>query len=1356
MMRADKYQIALILLGAIATTFFAVFLYREMFPEYRIYQNDFVELEKFRSSYTGESPAPFKEEVKQIVLEREDKGPPVIDRCTSCHVALQIQDYSPTKIAHDINGNIVIDADGIPLKVPNDNYVWARLEKKVEELTDAKVNEQLIAEGHASQVKRRLAEAEALKALETADVGEHVYDVKKVLAMHPLIGRETRPFENHPIEEYGCTSCHGGNGKGLTTDKAHGPVFDGDYHEEYEGPAPEFTEHDPLNDPRFASVFNHKPGDALLFQTSPILVGGLIEAKCVQCHQSSGAVLKNAADSANVVTDRRLRLSGAIKQGLENEEKALLTLIKMKAQLAKEGYPKTIEALKRQQQDYRLPAAELEDLASQTKYLTQFAGGSASQDGGAATAKILNQLNDQLVAMLGTSALANALEKLLVTPSADPVATINKFLVEHQNDPNASGSLFRKMAAVNMEQELMQHVQDTETSFAKTVTDQKVISAIQSDVDKLLTTYHRGQELYLTQACYACHRIAGFARGGVGPELTREGLAYPWFIKESMVWPQADLKTSTMPNFKLDHEELEPLMTFLLAQQGGNNAVSNTAYKLAVQQWEAGKKLPWEEPVTPAQMHDLRFGMTVFATQGCAACHRLEGFVSNVGFSVEKEGKEKGNFDLVYKEKEWFRSLVPEMISGSQLVEVLDTHGKELNQHIVSDVRKGSLLEEIQAKYPETIESLYTPFRYAARAKDAYYTGLIAKTEDPVKKKQLLAEQQEWKERVNRVLMVYIQEYGLGRLIGPRPNWSGVYRSDEWLMEHFRNPSSHVARSIMPVLPFDDTKFWALTYMLDTLGKQNRDALREVWQHRGFSPELAYKTYCLQCHGEFLQGNGPVAEWIYPIPKNLHNAEFLRNLTKEQVIQSITHGVKGTPMPPWGETPADKASADGIPVLNSEEISLLTDWLFSALPGGTIIKESQEVPKWHYTPEDAIRELRNEGNELKSNKGDVKDPLSFLPTGSHYLASLVPAATIEKPSQDVAKYFEVKEAPVPGADKNGYYIKKEYYTPYNIAQGKEFFEVNCASCHGNEADGTGPRAEAMKEAKPRMLTNFDWINSRDDLRLLRSIKYGVNGTAMTPWGDFTSSLQRMQLVMYIRTLTEDRRLREELASALFNTFDVSEYAVEQARVKEYPDLEKLQNEYAAAAEKQNRFLSEVQEGKTASKAAVETYQQQLAIASKLQEKQKTDELLTQLKTMIGKEWAIYQSIGLNMITLASDHDGDFEALLKAISALKGRFVMTSSGLEMKQRDSLEKEVASLGQQIVAHVDSLIAGLEKERTLLLGRIVSPEVSEELHANGAKISAYNKLKVKVISGFEEAVRVRQQEKALYDKFQNVHKL
>lgn len=128
-MRSEKSQILLIIAGVVVTSLFGVFLYREMFPEYKIYQEDYIALEKFRSTYSHEEIPPFQMGVKQIVLEREDKGPAIIDRCTSCHVALQIPYFSPTKIAYDLNGNIVRDGDGHPLLVPNDDYIWQKLDE---------------------------------------------------------------------------------------------------------------------------------------------------------------------------------------------------------------------------------------------------------------------------------------------------------------------------------------------------------------------------------------------------------------------------------------------------------------------------------------------------------------------------------------------------------------------------------------------------------------------------------------------------------------------------------------------------------------------------------------------------------------------------------------------------------------------------------------------------------------------------------------------------------------------------------------------------------------------------------------------------------------------------------------------------------------------------------------------------------------------------------------------------------------------------------------------------------------------------------------------------------------------------
>ena len=98
-----------------------------------------------------------------------------------------------------------------------------------------------------------------------------------------------------------------------------------------------------------------------------------------------------------------------------------------------------------------------------------------------------------------------------------------------------------------------------------------------------------------------------------------------------------------MPNFKLDHLELEALMAFLLAQTGETKTEGEITRKSSPANWEAGKKKPWEEPISPAKMHSLDYAMEVYATEGCAACHRLKGFKSDVGFAVEK-GKDKALF----------------------------------------------------------------------------------------------------------------------------------------------------------------------------------------------------------------------------------------------------------------------------------------------------------------------------------------------------------------------------------------------------------------------------------------------------------------------------------------------------------------------------------------------------------------------------------------------------------------------------------------------------------------------------------------------------------------------------------------
>ncbi len=1295
-MRSDLYQIVLIFLGVIVSALFGVFLYREIFPEYRIYQKDYVALEEFRSTYTGQPPPEFQFGVKQIVILNPEKGPEKIDRCISCHVALQLPDFSPTKLAYDVNGNLKLDERGWPLKIPNENYVFLRLDQKIKELGDS-------------------SEADRLKALKTAQVGDHTYDVAKVLQMHPLIGRETRPFEYHPLDDYGCASCHGGNGRGLTTDKAHGPVFDGTYEVEFMGPRPQFLERDYLNDPQFATVFNSKPGNELLFQTTPILVGSLMQAKCVQCHQSSEGALINSVSGVQVLAKRGQEKAQAINTGFEREKEELLSLWQLQDQIKREGLEKTEEQLKKQTQNYSLSAAQIKAFESQLSFLKAEAP--------------LERINRQIAGSLGSPGLAGELEKQ--PPS---MAALDKFLEAHLNDDAATGTIFVKLSQINLEEAVKQHIKDTEKTFSYTASDQKVINSMQSDIDYLTAGYHQGKSLFLSQACYACHRISGFARGGVGPELTNEGAGYPWYIKEKIVWPQWDLKTSTMPNYHLDHEELEGLVTYLLGQRSDSQVKSATEKKIAIQQWEQGKKLPWEKPVTPVEMKDLRFAMTVFATEGCAACHRLKGFESDAGFKIEKGAKPP--FSEVYKEKQWFSQLFPEEIKGSDIVKAIDQHAKEIDERIVDGVRKDSLLEEIDAKFPDTIESYYSNFKYAFRAKNYEFTEKVRLAKNPVEKAKALAGLEAWKKRVKRVLLVYIQEYGLGRLVGPRPNWSGIYRSDEELMEHFRNPGSTSARSIMPAFPFDDTKFYALINMLDQLSVKNRNEVDEIWKLRGFDPQTAVKIYCAQCHGEFLEGNGPVAEWIYPIPKNLRNAQFMRNLTKERVVQAIIHGVHGTPMPPWGEVATDKPTADGIPVITRDQANQIVDWLFATLPGSQIIRSEEEVPKWQYSPEKVLEELREEGNYQKLKKGK----LAFLPTGHEYYAALNPTV----PNSSVDDVFDKRQAPVPGEEKYGYYIKKEYYTPENLLEGKQFFEMNCAACHGAEGEGSGQRAEFLKEAKPRMLTNLNWIETRDDLRLLRSIKFGVPGTAMTPWGDLTSSLQRMQLVMFIRTLSEEPERRNKLFNALYQGFNRSDRVIEEARVGEYKKMELVQVKIGQTHQMREELA------RSSPEKAGEAYAQEIKLQERLAKFRLADQLLNDLKEEVKREREIYQNMGVSVLSKMTS-DAALENMIKIIRLNDGRYTLKEGRLEFNWSPEKEEQISRTSEELIREIGQSKRVLEQEKIQAEGKISSAEREVERSKIDSELAAYQKLEHQIAAGLGDAKRSVQKQQAIYQQYQ-----
>lgn len=90
----------------------------------------------------------------------------------------------------------------------------------------------------------------------------------------------------------------------------------------------------------------------------------------------------------------------------------------------------------------------------------------------------------------------------------------------------------------------------------------------------------------------------------------------------------------------------------------------------------------------------------------------------------------------------------------------------------------------------------------------------------------------------------------------------------------------------------------------------------------------------------------------------------------------------------------------------------------------------------------------------------------------------------------------------------------------SAARGREIFLQRCTGCHGRKADGKGPNSIDISP-RPRNLRNAAFVQSAPDRRLLESILYGVEGTAMPSWMDYGLSQNDVgDIVNYIRSLNK--------------------------------------------------------------------------------------------------------------------------------------------------------------------------------------------------------------------------------------------
>ncbi len=265
---------------------------------------------------------------------------------------------------------------------------------------------------------------------------------------------------------------------------------------------------------------------------------------------------------------------------------------------------------------------------------------------------------------------------------------------------------------------------------------------------------------------------------------------------------------------------------------------------------------------------------------------------------------------------------------------------------------------------------------------------------------------------------------GADGVIAPDLSYEGLFRDQPWILAHFKNPRAVIADSIMPSFRFSDAEFGSMTSFLMT----QRAAVT------GTDGAQLYRALCERCHGPKGDGNGPIATYLDPYPRDLTKVAFMTSKTPERLLTSIREGVGGTSMPPWGK------------VLGPAQVQAAYDYVFATF---------------------------------------VKTPASPKPRN-------VPATN-----------------PVASSSAS-------------IARGEQTFLARCTGCHGKKADGKGPNSLDILP-RPRNLRNAAFVNSVSDHRVMESILYGVQGSAMPSWIDYGLSNSDVgDLVNFIRSLNPRR------------------------------------------------------------------------------------------------------------------------------------------------------------------------------------------------------------------------------------------
>lgn len=143
-----------------------------------------------------------------------------------------------------------------------------------------------------------------------------------------------------------------------------------------------------------------------------------------------------------------------------------------------------------------------------------------------------------------------------------------------------------------------------------------------------------------------------------------------------------------------------------------------------------------------------------------------------------------------------------------------------------------------------------------------------------------------------------------------------------------------------------------------------------------------------------------------------------------------------------------------------------------------------------------------------------------------------------------------------------------------ISKGKELYDANCQSCHGQNGLGDGT-AGAMLNPKPRNLHDKDgWTNGRTIDMLYKTLQEGIIKNGMAAY-EYLSPADRFAIILYLRTFAEYPEIKESELTSLDAEYKLSEGTLVPSTIPVASSIDNLKNELKIKEEKITSFREKV-------------------------------------------------------------------------------------------------------------------------------------------------------------------------------------